>query len=458
MANKPEIPQMSGSESKKEKKGDKKENKKEVKRPGLLRRKLDDAFGSFVGAKGRWEKELAYLDATEPKENKKEVKKSDKEKAVKRPGLLHRKLDDNFGSLFNSSSRWEKELAYLDATEPKEKKDEKESVKENADATKAVEEVTTEVASEIDKASAKTAKEVEDLKTEVAGDSELEAEVFEIAGEAQANTAEAKVIIHPEVVEEMRVMEEQKNKIKEVLKNAGIKLEDGDEEVIAESIREKIHDWNVADSQDYYVDSKQIEEAYRQVQSEGQVKNSVGESDLGTSVEEPTIEAKVPEEKKDEPVVESETKQESASTDNVDGAVGNVVENKEFPDIEKEQMQQIKDIIKREFPKDEDISENMAEKIKGIIHEQNEKDATDYFGNVEKTVDAYHQVLESEHPVVAEQVKQISELLNIGDEKVSNKTIHDVRRKINDWNVIDAKNHFEDPDQIKEAYKQVKET
>ena len=252
-------------------------------------------------------------------------------------------LDDNFGSLFNSSSRWEKELAYLDATEPKEKKDEKESVKENADATKAVEEVTTEVASEIDKASAKTAKEVEDLKTEVAGDSELEAEVFEIAGEAQANTAEAKVIIHPEVVEEMRVMEEQKNKIKEVLKNAGIKLEDGDEEVIAESIREKIHDWNVADSQD----SKQIEEAYRQVQSEGQVKNSVGESDLGTSVEEPTIEAKVPEEKKDEPVVESETKQESASTDNVDGAVGNVVENKEFPDIEKEQMQQIKDIIKK---------------------------------------------------------------------------------------------------------------
>jgi len=448
-------------------------------------------------------------------------------------------------------------------------------------------------------------------------------ETVQATNARESEPVQNKRIISPEVSESLRIQNEQRNKIKDVLVESGIQLPEDDEDRYAEGIREKINEWNVADSKDHFQDPNQIKEAFKQVHEqivkddEGyarkqEEKNKSFNTNQATSKEKTpsdnsgNVESVIKPRKKEGPEVENEqineikervknltqeiqtkledvflngesikhkfdkivTSLENLSGDEIkgiknlnlflneldnvedgldiiiknirkgyltdgeelnravnlmeknlsivttenkqefkqkdipppltvevrqkgsddgedsvlenngkgandseesvasgekngeygDGSVGDTNENKEFSNIEKEQIQKIKNIIKETFPKEENFSGVTAKKIKDLINEQNIKDSVDYFGNKEKTIDAYNQVLEAEHPVVAEQIKNIADILKEEEtDGVSNKVLHDVRRKINDWNVTDAKNHFEDPNQIKEAYKQIKE-
>jgi len=128
------------------------------------------------------------------------------------------------------------------------------------------------------------------------------------------------------------------------------------------------------------------------------------------------------------------------------------------PEIEQQQIVEIQGILQEKFP-NEIVDQPIADKIRIKIDAKNREGAgSDNFGNIDETVNAYNTVLEEENPTILKQANTIME--TIGDD-ISREMAHDIRRKIDEWNQADKNtgiNHFDNPDQIREAFKQVSES
>ncbi len=112
------------------------------------------------------------------------------------------------------------------------------------------------------------------------------------------------------------------------------------------------------------------------------------------------------------------------------------------------QINSIKNQIKK--PDGGEIDDQTADQIRNKIDGWNRQDGQDHFQNPEKIKQAAQQV-----EIENGQNKQVQDSLQKRGISIPPGMADEIRKKIDEWNRVDGKDHFQDENQINEAYNQV---